>query len=140
MSVIVTDDGFAPDTWDGRILEMSDLTVSDTAGHALNFPVDGDVEALREYLPRLAMIRIPFASSADGRGFSLAQRLRLMGFKGRLRAVGDIISDQYRHARRTGFSEIEISDAMAARQPEEHWRAAAGWAQNDYRKHLSAAG
>ena len=140
MSVVVTDDGFEPDQWDGRVLEMEDLQVSETAGHAVNFPVDGDVEELRPFIDRLAMVCIPFASFADGRGFSIAQRLRLMGFKGVLRAVGDIVSDQYKHARKVGFDQVVISDDLAKRQPEVEWIAAAGWAKIDYRDHLRSAG
>ena len=45
-----------------------------------------------------------------------------MGYAGRLRAAGPLIADQFRAARRVGFDEIELPDAMAERQPEEQWR------------------
>ena len=71
--------------------------------------------------PHLRLIRIDFPSFADGRGFTLARLIRLLGFMGRLRAKGHVIADQYAMARRLGFDEIEISPDLAKRQPEEHW-------------------
>ena len=58
----------------------------------------------------------------DGRGFSIARRLRAMGYAGRLRAAGPLIPDQLRAARRVGFDEVELPDAVAARQGEAAWR------------------
>ena len=82
------------------------------------------------------MIRVDFPSFADGRGFTIARRLRLMGFTGRLRAKGHVIADQYAMARRSGFDEVEIDDALAARQPEDQWLARANWKQHDYQARL----
>jgi len=62
--------------------------------------------------------------------------LRLMGYRGRLRAKGHVISDQYAMARRCGFDEIEISEALAARQPEADWLFRANWQKNDYQSRL----
>ena len=80
-------------------------------------PIDG---ALR-YLGVLENIAIAFPSSADGRGYSLARLLRLRGYRGNLRAEGNVLADQYRHARQCGFDEVAISDKLAERMPEEHW-------------------
>jgi phosphoadenosine phosphosulfate reductase len=82
------------------------------------------LQALRPHLPRLALVSIAFPSFSDGRGFSLAKTLRIEGFAGRIRAFGPLIADQYVHALACGFDEIEIPDAVAARQPEAQWRAA----------------
>ncbi|MEL7114402.1 MAG: DUF934 domain-containing protein [Pseudomonadota bacterium] len=103
MSVIVTDTGFGPDDWTAEIL---DLTSDSEPSHDM-------LEA--------PLIRVDFPSFADGRGFTIAQRLRLMGYKGRLRASGHVLADQYAMARRVGFDEVEISDDLAARQPQAHW-------------------
>ena len=83
------------------------------------------------------MIRIAFPSFADGRGFTLARQLRDMGFSGRLRAFGHILSDQYAMARRSGFDEVEISDELAQRQPEPEWLFRANWQAHDYRSRLA---
>jgi uncharacterized protein (DUF934 family) len=85
---------------------------------------------------RYQMIRIDFPSFADGRGFSIARALRRKGFTGRLRAKGHVIADQYAMARRSGFDEVEISDDLAARQPEGQWLARADWQAHDYQARL----
>ena len=36
-----------------------------------------------------------------------------MGYAGRLRAAGPLIADQFRLARRVGFDEVELPEAMA---------------------------
>jgi phosphoadenosine phosphosulfate reductase len=72
---------------------------------------DADPEALRPHLPGCARSASPFPTFSDGRGFTLAARLRRMGFAGRLRAAGHVIADQYAMARRSGFDEVEIPPA-----------------------------
>jgi uncharacterized protein (DUF934 family) len=69
-------------------------------------------------------IAIAFPAFTDGRGFSLARALRQAGYGGRLRAVGELIPDQFAFALDCGFDEIEISAERLARQPVEQWLAA----------------
>ena len=90
---------------------------------ALDLENDADAEAVAPHFDRLGVIRIAFPSAADGRGFSLARRLRDLGYRGRLTAVGHVISDQFRYALDCGFDDVEITDDLAERQPEPHWRA-----------------
>ncbi len=123
MSVIVRDTGFDAEDWCGDILDVQP---------------DVDLADLHSKIGTEAMIRVHFPNFADGRGFTIARRLRLMGFKGRLRACGHIIADQYAMARRVGFDEIEVSDDLAARQPEEQWLRRADWHANDYQSRLKA--
>ena len=125
MTVIVTDTGFGPDDW----------TAGFGNGTALDLPSDTDPEAL-SFDDAVQMIRVDFPSFADGRGFTLARLLRLRGYEGRLRAKGHVISDQYAMARRSGFDEVEISDELAARQPEAEWQFRANWQQHDYQSRL----
>ena len=93
-------------------------------------------ETLAGQLDDVPVIRVDFPSFADGRGFTIARQLRLMGYGGRLRARGHVIADQYAMARRAGFDEVEISADLAARQPEEQWRARADWQAHDYQSRL----
>lgn len=83
-----------------------------------------DVQRLAPLFDRLALIAIIFPSFGDGRGFSLARRLRRAGYKGRLRAAGPLIPDQGAYAFACGFDEIELPDAVADRQTEAQWRKA----------------
>ena len=134
---IVTDTGFAPD----------DLNAVFTASDALpaNGPLavdvasDADLTALLTRLDDVTTIRVAFPSFADGRGFSIARELRRAGYTGRLRAEGHVIADQYAMARRVGFDEVEISDDLAARQPEDQWLARSDWTDNDYQDRLGRA-
>ena len=132
MSVIVTGRGFAPDDWTAGF----DGPESADEVTALEIGPETDPETLANRLPRLEMLRIRFESFADGRGFTIARALRRMGYAGRLRAAGHVLADQYAMARRSGFDEIEIDDALAARQPEDQWLARADWRAHDYQSRL----
>jgi uncharacterized protein (DUF934 family) len=79
------------------------------------------IEAIRPYLDSLSLIAIRFPSFSDGRGFTLARRLRRAGFTGTLRARGPLIADEFYDALACGFDEVELPDEMAARQPPEQW-------------------
>ena len=136
MSVIVTDGGFGTEIWYGRYVTPDQLAANDCGTVALDLGPDAAVEALAGKLGEVALIRVAFPGFADGRGFTIARRLRLMGYTGRLRAAGHVIADQYAMARRAGFDEVEISDDLAARQPEPQWLARANWRAHDYQSRL----
>ena len=135
MSVIITDTGFAAENWTGGFASLDAIPANDT-NCGLDVPSDIDPQELTVHLADRSMIRIDFPSSADGRGFTIARRLRLMGYTGRLRAKGHVLADQYAMARRSGFDEVEIDDVLAARQPEDQWLARARWHTNDYQSRL----
>lgn len=135
MSVIITDTGFAADTWDRGFTELTELPANDTPC-CVDVPSDADPAGLANRMNEIEMIRVDFPSSADGRGFTIARRLRLMGFTGRLRAKGHVLADQYAMARRSGFDEVEIDDELAARQPEDQWLARADWKSHNYQARL----
>lgn len=135
MSIIVTDTGFAPDSWDRGFAALEDLPANDTP-RCIDVPSDADPARLAKRLGEIDMIRVDFPSSADGRGFTIARLLRLMGFRGRLRAKGHVIADQYAMARRSGFDEVEISEDLAARQPEDQWLSRSNWRSHDYQSRL----
>ncbi len=82
-------------------------------------PAD-DPERLRPYLDELDLIEVDFPKYADGRGFSHAQLLRRRyGYRGELRAVGEVLRDQILYMHRSGFdtfstTRADLSDVMAA--------------------------
>lgn len=133
MTVIVTDTGFGTDDWTLGFVPM-DEAANDVA--ALDVSSDTNPAELIEKLSGVKMVRVDFPSFADGRGFTIARQLRLAGYAGRLRAKGHVISDQYAMARRCGFDEVEISDDLAARQPEGEWQFRANWKTNDYQARM----
>ncbi|WP_170398419.1 DUF934 domain-containing protein [Ruegeria arenilitoris] len=133
MNVIVSDTGFAPDDWTDGFVTLEDAA-NDVV--ALDVASDIDPDELIDRLGSAQMVRVDFPSSADGRGFTIARVLRLKGYTGRLRAKGHVLADQYAMARRSGFDEVEIDDALAARQPEDQWLARANWKDHSYQARL----
>ena len=94
------------------------------AGLGVHLGAAVDVRALEGLLPSLDLVSIEFGSFADGRGFSIARRLRAMGFAGELRASGPVIADQFAALLAVGFDTVETPDALAARQGQDQWAAA----------------
>ena len=139
MTTIITDAGFAGEDWPYNFVSLEDLAANDAGPTvSVDLPSDADPDALADRLADIDMIRVDFPSFADGRGFTIARRLRLMGYTGRLRARGHVIADQYAMARRSGFDEVEIDADLAARQPEDQWRARANWQAHSYQNRLRA--
>ncbi|MFN3954276.1 MAG: DUF934 domain-containing protein [Pararhodobacter sp.] len=137
MSVIVTDTGFAPDDWAHGFTNPEMLSEGPRPLHpGLDLPADTAPGALEGLMRGAALIRIRFNQFSDGRGFTLARQLRRLGYGGRLRAVGHVLADQYAMARRSGFDEVEIDAALAARQPAAHWQFRADWRAHDYQSRL----
>lgn len=137
MTIIVTDTGFGPDDWRAGFTPLEAFDADpDEQPLALDLPSDVAPEALEGRLDGILMIRVDFPAFSDGRGFSIARQLRRMGYAGRLRARGHVISDQYAMARRSGFDEVEISDALAERQPQADWQSNAHWAAPHYQTRL----
>lgn len=136
MTVIVIDVGFCADEWVHGYVKMDELFSSRNCNLAVDVPSGAQPELLRPFLSRIDLIRIDFPIFADGRGFTIARRLRLMKYQGRLRAKGHIIADQYTMLRRSGFDEVEIDAALAKRQPEGQWLARSNWREHDYQSKL----
>jgi uncharacterized protein (DUF934 family) len=70
---------------------------------------------------KLALIGIDFPVFRDGRGYSIGRLLReRYGYKGELRAIGDVLRDQLRFYERCGFdayalrADKDINDALKA--------------------------
>lgn len=62
-------------------------------------------EALGDDVAKLAVIGVDFPKFTDGRGYSIAFNLRSrLGFKGELRAIGDVLRDQLFSMHRVGFN------------------------------------
>ena len=68
-----------------------------------------DPGELAEDLERIPVIAIQFARFSDGRGYSIARQLRgRYGYRGELRAVGDVLRDQLFYMKRVGFDAFEL--------------------------------
>lgn len=80
----------------------------------------------------LDALGIAFPSHHDGRGFSLAKKLRRAGFTGKLRAIGPLIPDQFSDLVACGFDEIEITEDQLQRQPITQWLEARSFSKPSY--------
>ena len=78
------------------------------------------LEEIAEDIHRFSLIAVSFPKFGDGRGYSQACLLRERhGFKGELRATGDVLLDQIQVMSRCGFDSFEISDANTLKALEE---------------------
>jgi uncharacterized protein (DUF934 family) len=119
-TVIVTDAGFRLGDPEEQFVPLAEVGEG-TEPLRIELLADGDVSAAAAHFARAAVIRIPFRNFADGRGFTLARELRRLGYRGRIRATGHVIPDQWPLARACGIDEVEIGAAQAERQPEAAW-------------------
>ena len=81
------------------------------------WPNNRDLDDLVPYLGRLAVVALVFPTFRDGRAYSQARLLRERhGYKGELRATGQVLRDQFVFMLRAGFDAFEVkkdSDAAA---------------------------
>ncbi|MGO9543203.1 MAG: DUF934 domain-containing protein [Rhodomicrobium sp.] len=79
------------------------------------WPNDRPEGELAPHLPRLALIALEFPVFRDGRAYTQARRLReLYGFKGEIRATGDVLRDQFLFMARAGFDGFEVKKTADA--------------------------
>lgn len=76
-----------------------------------------EVEALAYDLPRIAVVAVAFPKYRDGRGYTAARLLRdRYGFKGEIRAVGEVLREQAGLMARVGVDAFEASDGSTPDQ------------------------
>ena len=80
-----------------------DAFLDQSNSSAVRLEAGEDARALLPHLAHISLIEIDFPRFRDGRGYSSAQILREAGYKGELRATGDVLVDQIDHMRRCGF-------------------------------------
>lgn len=75
-------------------------------------PSDDPAEIAAD-LARFALVAVEFPVFSDGRGFSSARLLRQRyGFRGELRAVGDVLRDPLFYMARCGFDTFALADGV----------------------------
>ena len=110
-----TKNAFADDPWAARtiptIAELREIGPNGPSPLGVRLDPGFAVESLGDLLPSLALIVIAFPSFTDGRGYSMGWLLRdRLGYKGELRATGDILFDEMQFMLRCGFDAFEIID------------------------------
>ena len=72
---------------------------------------DAEPAEIAEDLPRLALVAVRFPKFTDGRGYSIASLLRRRhGYRGELRAFGEIGRDQLFYLARVGFDSFRLAE------------------------------
>jgi uncharacterized protein (DUF934 family) len=76
------------------------------------WPNNRKVAELAPYLDRLALVVLVFPNFKDGRAYSQARLLRERhGYRGELRATGQILRDQFLFLVRAGFDALDVAKA-----------------------------
>ncbi len=99
-------------SWDDWLEGRSTL-IAKNERVALAFPNDQDANLLKADLAHFAEIILTFPQFKDGRAYSQARTLReVLGYKGHLRACGDLGIDQALFFRRCGFDRFALADTI----------------------------
>jgi uncharacterized protein (DUF934 family) len=74
-------------------------------------PSDESPLSIADDLPRLGLVALEFPKFTHGRPYSHARLLRQrLGYRGEVRAVGNVLRDQIFFMRRCGFDAFELPD------------------------------
>ncbi len=85
------------------------------AALGVSWPNDKPESELASFLPYLSLIALEFPVFRDGRAYTQARLLRERhGFKGEIRATGDVLRDQFLFMLRAGFDAFEVKKAADA--------------------------
>ncbi|HSG35025.1 MAG TPA: DUF934 domain-containing protein [Sphingomonadaceae bacterium] len=97
-----------------------DSFLEQTNAGSVRIEAGDDVRRLLPVLDRVRLVEIDFPKFRDGRGFSSARILREAGYKGEIKATGDVLVDLIFFMRRCGFDSFapdvpfDPDDAAAA--------------------------
>jgi uncharacterized protein (DUF934 family) len=115
------------------IVSFADFT-GDTNATAVRIEPGDDARDLLPRLGQLSLVEVAFPAFRDGRGYSAARILREAGYRGELRAAGDVLVDQVPLMRRCGF------DAFAPNAPLDEAVVASSLARYDHVYQAAADG
>ncbi len=94
-----------------RLLQAWDSLQSHQGDLGLRLTPDAQLDELSAFLPRLALIMLDFPHFTDGRAYSQAVLLReRWGYRGQLRACGDVIQDTVYYLQRCGIDTLALRD------------------------------
>jgi len=86
-----------------------DALMSRDAPLGIRLTADQSPEALAADVHHFAVVELEFPKFKDGRGYSWARLLRQrLGYKGEIRATGDVLRDQWLFMSRCGIDAFEV--------------------------------
>ncbi|HUD88424.1 MAG TPA: DUF934 domain-containing protein [Xanthobacteraceae bacterium] len=99
-----------------RFLAEADTLTRRDGSLGVAWPNDRRVAELKPWLGHLALIALDFPKFRDGRAYSQARLLReSYGYRGTLRATGDVLRDQFHFLVRAGFDSFDVKKPADAR-------------------------
>jgi len=94
---------------------VQDSPPSPEQGEVLRLEPTDDPASVADRLGRVARIEVSFPKFGDGRGYSIARLLReRYGYKGELRAVGEVVRDHLFYLESCGFDAFLLRDGEDA--------------------------
>jgi len=106
--------------------------IDDGDPKVLQLPNDADPLAIEVCLEDIERIDLNFPKFTDGRAYSQAFLLRRrLGFKGDIRATGDVLIDQLVQMERTGFSSAVLKEGVDATDAQRQFDRFAAFYQGD---------
>ena len=106
--------------------------IDDGDPKVLQLPNDADPLAIEVCLEDIERIDLNFPKFTDGRAYSQAFLLRRrLGFKGDIRATGDVLIDQLVQMERTGFSSAVLKEGVDASDAQRQFDRFAAFYQGD---------
>ena len=86
-------------------------------GEVLRLEPTDDPATVADQLGRVVRVEVNFPKFGDGRGYSIARLLReRYGYKGELRAVGEVVRDHLFYMESVGFDAFLLRDGEDAEQ------------------------
>ena len=90
---------------------------SEEQGEVLRLEPHDDPAAVADRLGRVARVEVNFPKLGEGRGYSIARLLReRYGYKGELRAVGEVARDHLYNMENCGFDAFLLRDGEDAQE------------------------
>jgi uncharacterized protein (DUF934 family) len=106
--------------------------IDDGSPNVLQIANDADPLAIEVCLEDVQRIDLHFPKFTDGRAFSQAYLLRRrLGFKGDIRATGDVLIDQLVQMQRSGFSSAVLKEGVDASDAQRQFDRFADFYQGD---------
>ena len=118
----VSDDAPVPEA--GDVLVTLDRLTRDSAALKARsgrlgvvLQADNLAEDLSDHVEALSLVAVDFPKYTDGRSYSIARLLRdRYGYKGELRAVGNVLRDQLFYMLRCGIDAFELQEGKDAEE------------------------
>ncbi|WP_321880085.1 DUF934 domain-containing protein [Paraburkholderia bannensis] len=108
------------------------LDAIDAVDAVFALPNDADPLAHALEIAAAARVELHFPAFTDGRAFSQAWLVRRrLGFKGDLRATGEVLADQLLQMERTGFSSAVLQEGVERDEAERQLERFASFYQAD---------